>query len=734
MLKKLLPLTKGLGIAICMQLGLQMASAQDCTFDKQPRENHKHVNETIYNFLNNQESNKSIRIANTCATNNDTLKIPVVVHLIYGTNTKLKTKANLTDSIVKGLIGDWNLRFSKYSGRTYTNPYSGVETKIRFVLATRDPQGVVTNGILHHNDDFLAKSVTQENDSLMKKKYAWNTSQYYNFYVVDTFATGGLAGYATFPAAHGTIADGAVFQGSYVWKGFYYNTGLMAHETGHYLGLYHPFEGNSCTNNNCLLDGDQVCDTPPKNVSGTTGTCNAPGNSCKSDTVDTNTRNPFRSKKLGGLGDQVDGNEFYMDYTGGCWGLNYPPTYIQSGAFSQGQLDRMRASLLTIRKSLLTSPALVPLNSKEISINNIVSPLKESCNQNTTIVFNVSNLGSSAISTFQYTITVNGVVGSTQTWTGNLLANQNINITSNVVNLTYGTNSVSIDVNLTGDTYLINNSICSEIALNQNITSNNFNTNFETNPITGWNSQNIDGLVGFTNYNLSTCNTKGSTVLGYLAQPTTVAGTGTNDYYVSDQIDLTNFTSANFSFDYAHKGYYSNRQLSLKIEVSTDCGLTYTSLWGFATSSGLSTIPSGSIYTSYQPTSCNDWKNISIPLTSYLNKQIKIRFNANVVSYGAQNLFIDNISLTGNKIPTAIEQNTDYQISVSPNPIENNFVINCKSNGKLQIEISNITGNMLFAGEVNANQELSNLSNAPKGIYFIKVISGNKTEVIKILK
>jgi len=737
--KKILPNAMALAL-LCLSNSLLIA--QDCNFDKQSKHGHEQVNAKIYDYLSNQENAKNARITSlSCPSrDNDTLKIPVVVHLVYNSNNALNTKANLSDATVKGLIDDWNLRFTKKTGRTYTNPYSGVETKIKFVLATRDPQGNATSGILHHPDNVLAVTTSQENDTIMKKKYGWNSFNYFNFYVLDTCystSAGALAGYAFFPSTHGTVSDGAVFQGNYVWKGFYYNTGLMAHETGHYLGLYHSFtDAGTCTNNNCMQDGDQVCDTPPKNVAAATGTsCTSPGNSCNSDTVDTDPRNPFRSKKIGGLGDQPDGNELYMDYTGGCWGVNYSTNNVQTGAFTVGQMNRMRATLLTLRQSLLTSPALVPFNSNEIGINKLVSPASEACIGTTPLVFNVSNLGSSTITTFQYTISINGVAGSAQTWQGSLTSNQSVNVTSPNITLANGANIVTITLNLNGDNYLVNNTLCTSIQYNLPITSNNFVNNFES-TTTGWTSQNPDGLVGFANYSLNTCAGKGNSVLGYLSQPTSVASTGTNDYLVSDAIDLSNFTTANLSFDYAHKGYYSNRQLNLAIEVSQDCGLNYTSLWSYATNTGLSTVLSGGVYTAFTPASCNDWKNINVNLLNYVGKKIKLRFNANVVSYGAQNLFIDNIALTGNKTSTGLENNLSdiEKMAVYPNPFSNQLTIVSPNNDLVIIDLMDITGNVIFSKEVVTNEKFELNTHLSQGIYFVKVSTKNGSKILKLMK
>ncbi|CBQ67814.1 related to metalloprotease [Sporisorium reilianum SRZ2] len=102
-----------------------------------------------------------------------------------------------------------------------------------------------------------------------------------NLYSVDF--QNGLLGYAAFPwdVEDNLVNDGVVFQYSTVPGGSEtgYNLGKTAtHEVGHWLGLYHVFQGG------CNSPGDYVDDTPPQSVA--TSGCPTGQDSCSGGGVD----------------------------------------------------------------------------------------------------------------------------------------------------------------------------------------------------------------------------------------------------------------------------------------------------------------------------------------------------------------------------------------------------------------------------------------------------------------
>jgi hypothetical protein len=209
--------------------------------------------------------------------------IPVVVHVIEHSNGN----GFISDSKVSSQIDILNEDFLAIAG---TNGAPGTDVQVEFYLATVDPQGNATNGITRH----VNNSWYNDNGNY-QSQINWDTCRYLNLY---TNTASGYLGYAYMPNGGGVVCqdfDGCVIH----WTAFGrnssggppYNQGRTAtHEVGHYLGLFHTFDGG-CGNNNCNNSGDLICDTNKE--SDPVWGCPGNPNSCSS-------QDPFHN---------------YMDYT-----------------------------------------------------------------------------------------------------------------------------------------------------------------------------------------------------------------------------------------------------------------------------------------------------------------------------------------------------------------------------------------------------------------------------------
>ena len=310
--------------------------------------------------------------------------LPVVYHLI-GTDP-----TTITDAQVLLSLQNLNQAFSK------TGPYAaslGADTKIQFCLAQKDPDGGNTTGITRTVSTLGDNLNAFIADDKLKNLNRWDPSRFINIWIISslntenmpTFSCGvwsrlGEGGYAYFPGAAPSI-DGIVVAGIGPGPG-------LAHEMGHYLSLYHTFEGRNCANNDCTTDGDHVCDTPPDNNLGDAPSCTSPGNSCSSDTSSNFSDGAF----------PVDVPDLIADI------MDYG-NYACHNEFTEGQAVRMRAAIATQRTGLLQNECDKPC--AETAVANFT---RDKANPLPGDVVNFTNSSSGA---GNYSWLIDGVVVST---------------------------------------------------------------------------------------------------------------------------------------------------------------------------------------------------------------------------------------------------------------------------------------------------------------------------------
>lgn len=181
------------------------------------------------------------------------LRIPVVVHVVSRTSGQ----GNLSNSVVQSQIDVLNEDFRALPNSPGSN---GVDSKLEFFLATTDPQGQPTNGIVRHvNNTWFNDSGNYWNST------AWDTTRYLNIYTNNTGALGYVPDLPQGGGVLNTTADRVVVNyeafGSPAIRNWSYDAGRTAtHEVGHYLGLFHTFNGG-CAGGNCYSSGDRICDT-----------------------------------------------------------------------------------------------------------------------------------------------------------------------------------------------------------------------------------------------------------------------------------------------------------------------------------------------------------------------------------------------------------------------------------------------------------------------------------------
>ena len=193
----------------------------------------------------------------------------VVVHIVYATEDE-----NISDEIIRSQIDILNRDFNGQTPGQYRiqSDFRSLVSSPgwRFCMATTDPQGNPTNGIVRvpTNEQAVAHPGSLDR-GLRKIKHtalggsdAWDTDRYINIWVGHT-GDDVVIGDATFPGQaksgeDGVMVDVRVFGGMGFPLGYipYHLGKTLTHELGHFFNLAH-LSGNG----NCNED-DGVEDTP----------------------------------------------------------------------------------------------------------------------------------------------------------------------------------------------------------------------------------------------------------------------------------------------------------------------------------------------------------------------------------------------------------------------------------------------------------------------------------------
>lgn len=185
------------------------------------------------------------------------LVIQVVFHVIKRTDGR----GDIPPALLRSQIDILNEDFNALAG---TPGAAGANAKVKFVLARFDPQGQPTTGIDVVTSDAWFEDPGSGGNNPMKTALNWDPTRYLNVYTNDA---AGLLGYATFPQqSAGSARDGVVVLWSSVGRdapvGPPYDQGrTLTHEVGHYLGLFHTFQGGCGNSTAPYTSGDLIADT-----------------------------------------------------------------------------------------------------------------------------------------------------------------------------------------------------------------------------------------------------------------------------------------------------------------------------------------------------------------------------------------------------------------------------------------------------------------------------------------
>jgi hypothetical protein len=177
---------------------------------------------------------------------------------------------------------------------------------------------------------------------------------------------------------------------------------------------------------------------------------------------------------------------------------------------------------------------------------------------------------------------------------------------------------------------------------------------------------------------------------------------GDIDEMYLQSVDLTTITSPQLRFDYAYN-YYDDGSGgivydSLNIQISTDCGATWSSLF-LDGGPGMTTAATQGDANEYSP-AASEWVTKTIDLTFPIDysasNDVLIKYSA--LNHYGNDMYIDNINIVNSV--TGITQNNDgiSGVKVYPNPASNQFNLNVNLTNaqKTTVTLYNLMGQVVF--------------------------------------
>jgi hypothetical protein len=646
------------------------------------------------------------------------ITIPVVVHVVWKT-----TAQNIPDNQVFSQMQVLNEDFGRTNADASQTPAVwtsiAANTTIQFCLAQQDPNGGATNGIERRNTTVTSFSL---NDNV--KQYssggldAWDPTRYLNIWVCNLGS--GLLGYGEFPtnsvsSTYGVVILYSAFGSNYTSYGTFsaiaypYDRGrTTTHEFSHCFDLYHIWGDD----NGLCSGSDYVSDTP--NQGDATTTCYTYPH-----TDNCSTSNP--------------GIMFmnYMDYSyDNCLNM-----------FTAGQKTRMLAVLNSAPyNALQTSNGCTPVTTVGIDagISVITTPGATVCGLTFTPVVTLKNFGATTLTscTINYKIDNNTV--QTYSWTGSLTTNGTASVTLASMTTTAGTHTFTAYTSNPNSTTDVNTA---NDQLQQTFTTSTsqslpYAQGFEgsTFPPTGCTVNNPDAM---TTWARTTAAAKTGVASMYMDNFNYNAS-GQVDEFVLPALDLQ-VSNPVLTFQVAYQ-LYTNPTASqtwsdtLKVWVSTNCGVSWTQVYYKYSTSLTTTTPTYSS-TQFVPTA-TQWRLETIPLTAFSSSGsvlIKFRHTTDFEN----ELYIDDINVQNSTgIQTSVLAGS---LNLYPNPSATglfNLELSLGSQQDVHVIVADAIGRTVSEFTVPDTYGGTfpiDLTAETNGVYFVTVIAGEEKTVQRVV-
>lgn len=627
-------------------------------------------------------------------------RVPVVIHVLHNGGVENISREQIENAM--NILNRDYRRLNSDADNVHA-PFQGMpaDIEVEFVLATKAPNGQCFSGVTRtqnaisyngSNGRAQVNAIIQGNDVFNGQ---WPGNRYMNVFVCGDI--GGAAGYTYRPTNFGQIGS-TMYNGIWVLHEYVGAIGTgsagrsrtLTHEAGHWLDLPHTWGGtnNPGLQSNCS-DDDNISDTP--NTVGVEA-CFLQESSCG----------------------PVANVENYMDYS------------YCSKMFTPGQATRMRTALNSSvggRNNIHTAANIAATGAD----SNFVL-----CAADFRATKSVLCPGES-VDFFDESY--NSVSGWTWTFQGGSPATstaQNPTVTYNTAG-TYEVTLVATDGGTSQTT-----TKTAFITVLPNGINLPYSEPFEnytslSAPSSFWTVENLGG----NGFDLTT--TVGASGTNSIRLRNFGQASGSVDAISSNNFDLSNISSSSqvtMSFVYASRKRNSSNNEKLQIQVSKDCGETFSAR---KTISG-NTLTSETASTEWEPTA-DDWVQVHVTniASSFFESNVQVKFE--FTSDGGNNLYIDDINFyEGDPSQLGVaELESVNNITLYPNPAEDelNVKFNAANDGLVQLDILDLTGKVLRTINVQAssgsNLVIVDSDQMATGMYLLRINSNNAQKTMQFI-
>lgn len=619
--------------------------------------------------------------------------IPVVFHVIHQYGDENISKEQILDQL-RVLNEDFSRTNEDRSSTRQMFQARSTDMEIEFKLAKIDPGGKCTDGITR-----TYSTLTDGGDDLVKNIIRWDTRKYLNIWVIKRIYYGGgtnlTLGYATFPYNSVESKDGIVIRADRVGtigtavqnsKGR-----VLTHEVGHYLGLYHTFQGGC--GSSCSNTGDRICDTPP--VKDPSYGCPLSNNTCSNDSPD-----------------EMDMIENYMDYSNGnCM-----------NAFTSGQKVVVTSVMNNYRQILWSSPNLAATGVDATTTCKPIADFRISENLQRVCVgatFNLEDLSWNGDVT-DYEWSIPGGTPQVSTFP------------SPTVSFSQpGRYSIKLKVsNSAGFDTLTKEEIIQVVPLTAEHKTP-FKESFENKTEFERDWILTDEIFGWRHSNYHYDGGKGG-LQAYINNETPDG----QDFYIQlPPVDMSAFAgldpSISFRVAYALPQNGVNGEF-LYLEGSTDCGATWKNVFVWL---GRTTLKSTSLAKrNWVPLLNEDWHVLSVKLDKNgfeSSKNLILRFRAR--SGSGNSIFIDDVNI--DRYSLSVDDDNDWaeRMSIFPNPSNGSFNISFQEGSDINsVTLTDQLGRVVRSVNITGtNSNGIQMDHLNPGMYIITVTATNGNSHMK---